>query len=101
MSKTVKTNDSNWRKLKKGEIKAEQIEITHQINAFEYLNSKEIKSGDTVKFKYYWKLIGDEKLRGKVFKGIVVKTYTDSSWAVVDWEHGKNQMIPLDRLEKI
>ena len=27
MSKTVKTNDSNWRKLKKGEIKAEQIEF--------------------------------------------------------------------------
>ena len=27
MSKTLKTNDSNWRKLKNGEIKAEQIEI--------------------------------------------------------------------------
>lgn len=27
MSKTLKTNDSNWRKLKNGEIKAEQIDI--------------------------------------------------------------------------
>ncbi len=27
MKKTLKTNDTNWRKLKNGEIKAEQIEI--------------------------------------------------------------------------
>lgn len=101
MSKVLKTNDSNWRKLKNGEIKAEQVEMIHQVNAFEYLNSKEIKDGDIVEFKYYWKLIGDEEMRGKTFKGKVIEVCENLRWAVVDWDRNHSQLIPLDKLIKI
>lgn len=41
MSKTVKTNDSNWRKLKHGQIKAEQTTMFVLQERFEICKGSE------------------------------------------------------------
>lgn len=47
MKKTLKTNDTNWRKLKNGEIKAEQIEINAlQISLEEYQRGDNVENKD-------------------------------------------------------
>ena len=46
-NRTLKTNDTNWRKLKNGEIKAEQIEINAlQISLEEYQRGDNVENKD-------------------------------------------------------